>query len=317
MSNSTKIRIGTRGSPLAMAQTHEVRDRLLAAHPDLAAEPERIEIVVIQTTGDAVQDRPLSEIGGKGLFTKEIDEAMLDGRIDLAVHSMKDVATVLPDGIVLPCMLPREDVRDAFLCLTAGSIAELKQGAVVGTASLRRGSQIKARRPDIQVVNFRGNVQTRLRKLGEGQVDATLLAMAGLNRLGMADKATAPMSVEEMLPAVGQGAVGITCRSDDEEAHRRLALLNCADTFDCVTMERAFLKRLDGSCRTPIAGWARLDGQGGIVFDGLIVRPDGTGLLETSRSGPRADGIRLGDDAGRELAGSCTPDYFTIPGDNG
>lgn len=317
MTKTPKIRIGTRGSPLAMAQTHEVRDRLLAAHPDLAAAPESIEIVVIQTTGDAVLDRPLSEIGGKGLFTKEIDEAMLDGRIDLAVHSMKDVATVLPDGIVLPCMLPREDVRDAFLCPSAASIADLKHGAVVGTASLRRGAQIKARRPDIEVVTFRGNVQTRLRKLGEGQVDATLLAMAGLNRLGMADKATAPLSVEEMLPAVGQGAVGITCRADDEASHRWLAPLNCADTFDCVTAERTFLKRLDGSCRTPIAGWARLDGQGGVVFDGLVVRPDGTGLLETSRSGPRAEAVALCDDAGRELAASCTPDYFTVPGQGG
>ncbi|GAA0571955.1 hydroxymethylbilane synthase [Caenispirillum bisanense] len=313
MTDMQKIRIGTRGSPLAMAQTHEVRDRLLAAHPVLAAAPDAIEIVVIQTTGDAVLDRPLAEIGGKGLFTKEIDEAMLEGRIDIAVHSMKDVATVLPDGIVLPCMLPREDVRDAFLCPSATSIAGLRQGAVVGTASLRRGAQIKARRPDIQVVTFRGNVQTRLRKLAEGQVDATLLAMAGLNRLGLTDKVTAPLAVEEMLPAVGQGAIGITCRADDEAAHRWLAPLTCADTFDCVTAERAFLRRLDGSCRTPIAGWARLEQDGSLLFDGLIVRPDGTGLLETRRSGSRSAAAALGDAAGSDLAADCTADYFTPP----
>ena len=302
------LRIGTRGSPLALAQTHETRDRLAAAWPELAA-PGAIEIEVIKTTGDLIQDRPLAEIGGKGLFTRELDEAMLSGRIHLAVHSMKDVPTVLPDGIDLPCILPREDVRDAFISLKAGSLAELPEGAVIGSASLRRGAQILHRRPDLKVVNFRGNVQTRLRKLEEGVVDATLLAMAGLRRLGLARHVTAAIEADDMLPAVAQGAIGITCRADDIAALRYLAALNCPRSQIRVTAERAFLARLDGSCRTPIAALAELDGEM-LSLRGLIISPDGKTLHATSRTGSKSDAAAMGTDAAEELAGRAGPGFF-------
>ncbi|MBI3445097.1 MAG: hydroxymethylbilane synthase [Magnetospirillum sp.] len=302
------LRIGTRGSPLALAQTHETRDRLAAAWPDLAADG-AIEIEVIKTTGDLVQDRPLAEIGGKGLFTKELDDAMLSGRIHLAVHSMKDVPTLLPDGIILPCILPREDVRDAFISPKAASLADLPQGAVVGTASLRRGAQILHRRPDLKVVNFRGNVQTRLRKLDEGVVDATMLAMAGLRRLGLAQHVTAALSEDEMLPAVAQGAIGITCRADDDAARTYLSALNCPDSFVRVEAERAFLTRLDGSCRTPIAALAELDGES-LRFRGLIVSPDGTQIHATERTGGRTDAAAMGIDAAEELIKVAGPGFF-------
>jgi hydroxymethylbilane synthase len=302
------LRIGTRGSPLALAQTHETRDRLAAAWPELAV-PGAIEIEVISTTGDIVQDRPLAEIGGKGLFTKELDEAMLSGRIHLAVHSMKDVPTVLPDGIILPCILPREDVRDAFISPKAKSLADLPQGAVIGSASLRRGAQILNRRPDLKLVNFRGNVQTRLRKLEEGVVDATLLAMAGLRRLGLAQHVTAAIEVDEMLPAVAQGAIGITCRADDETANRYLAALNCPVSQIRVSAERAFLARLDGSCRTPIAALAELDGET-LSLRGLIISPDGKIIHGTSRQGLKSDAEAMGTDAAGELAGRAGPGFF-------
>ncbi|CAA7614867.1 Porphobilinogen deaminase [Candidatus Terasakiella magnetica] len=306
--NHPILRIGTRGSPLALAQTHETRDRLAAAWPELAA-PGAIEIEIIKTTGDLVQDRPLAEIGGKGLFTKELDEAMLAGRIHLAVHSMKDVPTLLPDGIVLPCILPREDVRDAFISLKAKSLAELPQGAVIGTASLRRGAQILNRRPDLKLVNFRGNVQTRLRKLEEGVVDATLLAMAGLRRLGLAQHVTSALDTGDMLPAVAQGAIGITCRDGDEAAHAYLAALNCPVSFVRVAAERAFLTRLDGSCRTPIAALAELDGDS-LSFRGLIVSPDGKVVHATSRAGTAAEAAVMGTDAAEELAQVAGPGFF-------
>lgn len=308
MSTQPILRIGTRGSPLALAQTHEVRDRLGAAHPALA-QPGTIEIVVIKTTGDMVLDRTLAEIGGKGLFTKEIDEAMLAGRIDIAVHSMKDVATVLPDGIVLPCILPREDPRDAFVCLKAPTLAALPAGAVIGTASLRRGAQILWRRPDLKVVPLRGNVQTRLRRLQEGAVDATLLALAGLRRLGMAEHATAVLATEDMLPAVAQGAIGITCRTGDEAAHRWLAPLNDPASATRVSAERALLAVLDGSCRTPIAALAELEG-GEVRLRGLVIRPDGTLAHETERRGPAGEAAALGADAGQELLGRAGPGFF-------
>jgi hydroxymethylbilane synthase len=234
---------------------------------------------------------------------------MLDGRIDLAVHSMKDVPTVLPDGIVLPCVLPREDVRDAFLSLKYSSLDELPEGAVIGSSSLRRGAQILNRRPDLKVVNFRGNVQSRLRKLGEGVVDATLLAMAGLNRLGMSDKATRPLETDYMLPAVAQGAIGITCRADDEAAHKFLAALNCPETMVRITAERAFLLTLDGSCRTPIAALAELDGDN-LSFRGLIVSTDGKTIHATTRQGKAADAEAMGRDAGEELKRIAGPGFF-------
>ncbi len=311
MTITPPLRIGTRGSPLAVAQAHEVRDRLASAHPELAAD-DTLEIVIIKTTGDAVLDRPLSEVGGKGLFTKEIDEAMLRGEIDLAVHSMKDVPTHMPDGIALPCMLEREDVRDVFISNKAVSLSNLAAGSVVGSASLRRQAQILAARPDLKVVTFRGNVQTRLKKLKAGEVDATLLAKAGLNRMNMADVATSVIECDEMLPAVGQGAVGVTCRSDDTNAHAALARLNHPDTVDRVTVERAFLGVLDGSCRTPIAGLAEFVADGTLFFRGLIARPDGSDVLETSRQGNRAEAEAMGRDAGWELKDRAGPGF--LPG---
>jgi hydroxymethylbilane synthase len=309
MNATLPLRIGTRGSPLALAQAYETRERLADAHPDLQPE-NTVAIEVIKTKGDKVLDRALAEIGGKGLFTKEIDDAMLDGRIDLAVHSMKDVPTWLPDGIVLPCMLPREDVRDAFISPKANGISSLPEGAVVGTASLRRQAQILAKRPDLKAVVFRGNVQTRLRKLDEGEVDATMLAMAGLHRLDMLDVATAAIEPEEMLPAVGQGAIGITCRADDEDSLRYLAALNDPDTYARVTAERALLAVLDGSCRTPIAALAEIDGEK-MRLRGLIAKPDGSQVLETTREGAVGDAEALGRDAGQELKDRAGPGFLT------
>ena len=303
MSSNPALRIGTRGSPLALAQAEETRARLEAAFPDLAG---CIAIETISTTGDRVQDRPLSEIGGKGLFTKEIDEAQLEGRVDIAVHSMKDVATRLPDGLVLAALLPREDVRDALISTKGRSLADLPQGAVVGSASLRRAAQILRRRPDLSVIPFRGNVQTRLRKLAEGQVDATLLAMAGLNRLGMMPADAVPLSVEEMLPAVAQGAIGITCREEDARALALLAALDDVPTRQRVIAERAFLAVLDGSCRTPIAGLAEFDG-GRLAFTGMILKPDGSRAYDVVASGFASDPVSLGESTAKtllELAGA-------------
>ena len=308
MNGTSILRIGTRGSPLALAQTHHIRDSLAAAWPRLA-EPGAIEIIVIRTTGDKIQDRPLAEIGGKGLFTKELDEAMEQGAIDLAVHSMKDVPTLLPEFIALPCMVEREDVRDAFISPKAQSPEDLPKGALVGTASLRRGAQLLNRRPDLKVVNFRGNVQTRLTKLAEGQVDATLLAAAGLNRLGLAHHATALLSTDFMLPAVAQGAVGVTCRADDVRAHEFLAPLAHAETMVRVTAERAFLTRLDGSCRTPIAALAEQSGDK-LSFRGLIVSPDGTTLHRVESAGSIDQAWAIGDEAAQRIRALAGPTFF-------
>ncbi|OMO62511.1 Tetrapyrrole biosynthesis, hydroxymethylbilane synthase [Corchorus olitorius] len=321
------LRIGTRGrryglvynalilmpdSPLALAQAHETRDKLMASHPELAEEG-AIEIVIIKTTGDKILSQPLADIGGKGLFTKEIDEALINGEIDIAVHSMKDVPTYLPEKTILPCNLPREDVRDAFISLTAASLAELPAGSVVGTASLRRKSQILHRYPSLKVEeNFRGNVQTRLRKLNEGVVQATLLALAGLRRLSMTENVTSTLSIDEMLPAVAQGAIGIACRSDDDKMAAYLASLNHEETRLAVACERAFLLTLDGSCRTPIAGYASKDAEGNCIFKGLVASPDGTRVLETSRKGSYSyeDMILMGKDAGKELLSRAGPGFF-------
>ncbi|MCW8863170.1 MAG: hydroxymethylbilane synthase [Rhodospirillales bacterium] len=311
MTDMPVLKIGTRGSPLALAQAHEVRDRLRAAHPELAAEG-AVEVVIIKTTGDMVLDRALSEIGGKGLFTKEIDESMMDGRIDIAVHSMKDVPTWLPDGIVLPCMLEREDPRDVFISPKAATLDDLPPGAVVGSASLRRQAQILNRRPDLKVEVFRGNVQTRLRKLEEGVVDATLLALAGLNRMDMAHVATAVIETDVLLPAVAQGAIGITCRTDDAAAHRFLRPLNHPETVVRVTAERALLAVLDGSCRTPIAALAEFDDEGMLNLRGLVARPDGTEVLGTERRGAPSDAEAMGRDAGEELKKRAGPDFMTV-----
>jgi len=308
MPSRPPLRIGTRGSPLALAQAHEVRGRLAAAFPELGGAG-AIAVVVIKTTGDAILDKALADVGGKGLFTKEIDDAMLDGRIDLAVHSMKDVPTWLPDGIILPCMLAREDPRDVFISPKAKSLDALPAGARVGSASLRRQAQILHRRPDLVVETFRGNVQTRLRKLAEGAADATLLALAGLNRLGMADVATSIIDTDDMLPAVGQGAVGVTCRADDAEALALLAALNHSETVISVGAERALLEVLDGSCRTPIGALATIDG-GGLTLKGLVARPDGSEVHTAERRGSPGDAQAIGRDAGEELKSRTGPGFF-------
>jgi hydroxymethylbilane synthase len=308
--SSPFLRIGTRGSPLALWQAHAVQADLAVAHGVALGS---IAIEVIRTTGDVIQDRPLSEAGGKGLFTKEIEQALIDGAIDLAVHSSKDMPTALPDGLELLACLPREDVRDTFISRKAGSLAELPPGAVVGTASLRRQAMVKRLRPDVSVVTFRGNVDTRLKKLDDGVVDATLLAFAGLKRLGRETAATAVLDVDQFLPAVGQGAVGIEARAADTRTRDLLERINHAETLAAVRTERAFLAVLDGSCRTPIAGHARIIGGtagGSLVFRGMILRPDGTEVHETTCKGPVADGPRLGADAARELKGRTAPGFF-------
>ncbi len=304
--SSPFLRIGTRGSPLALWQAHAVQAHLAAAH---GVAPESIAIEVIRTTGDVIQDRPLSEVGGKGLFTKEIEQALSDGAIDLAVHSSKDMPTVLPPGLELAACLPREDVRDAFISRKAASLADLPLGAVVGTASLRRQAMVKRLRPDISVVTFRGNVDTRLRKLEDGVVDATLLAFAGLKRLGREAAATAVLEVDQFLPAVGQGAIGIEARAADSRTCDLLAKINHAETLAAVQTERSFLAVLDGSCRTPIAGHARIMGNS-VVFRGMILRPDGSEVHETTCKGAVEDGPLLGADAARELKGRAAPDFF-------
>ena len=292
-------RIGTRGSPLALAQAEEVRARLTAAHPALAAEG-AVEIVVITTTGDRDRSRPLSEIGGKGLFTKEIEEALLEDRIDLAVHSMKDVPTWLPEGLEISTILPREDARDALFSSVADSLTALPEGAVVGTVSLRRQAQLLALRPDLEVVPLRGNVDTRLRKLEEGQVAATLLAVAGLRRLGQAERITAALEPEEMLPAVAQGAVGLEVRQDDAEVQALLAPLDDADSATRVRAERACLEVLDGSCRTPIAAYAEL-AAGRLRLRGLVALPDGSQVFSAEAEADAADAEGLGRALGQEL----------------
>ena len=307
---ATALRLGTRGSPLALAQAHEVRDRLAKAH---GLAPDLIEISVIKTSGDRILDRPLAEIGGKGLFTKEIEEALLANEIDLAVHSMKDMQTLLPDGLVIGATLPREDVRDAFISLQYGSLAELPAGAVVGTSSLRRQAQVKRLRPDLEVVGFRGNVQTRLKKLQDGVAVATFLACAGLNRLGLADRIARAVPVEEMLPAVAQAAIGIEIRAGDQRVATLIAPLDHPDTGVCVAAERAFLKRLEGSCRPPIGGLAVLDGDTR-RFSGEILTPDGKACHALVRTGPRADAEKIGDAAAQELLGRAGPGFFATPG---
>ncbi|MEY4304467.1 MAG: hypothetical protein RIT52_642 [Pseudomonadota bacterium] len=300
------LKIGTRGSPLALAQAHETRDRLAAAF-SLAAEA--FEIVVIKVTGDQILDRALKEIGGKGLFTREIEEALLAGDIDIAVHSMKDMPTIQPDGLILDCYLPREDVRDAFVSPGVARLMDLPQGAVVGSSSLRRRAQLAHRRPDLQLVEFRGNVQTRMKKLADGVAAATFLAMAGLNRLGLADVARSAIDPEEMLPAVAQGAIGIERRAADGRVAALLAAIHHRDTGLRLAAERAFLLRLDGSCETPIAGLALLDGDS-LWLRGEVLRPDGTQVITGERRGLAADGAAMGTDLAAELLTRAGPGFF-------
>jgi hydroxymethylbilane synthase len=305
-SPASPFRIGTRGSPLALAQAHETRDRLGAA---FGLPQEAFEIVVIKVTGDAVQDRPLKEIGGKGLFTREIEDALLDGSIDIAVHSMKDMPVEQPEGLILDTYLPREDVRDAFVSLGGGALADLAQGAVVGTSSLRRKAQLLARRPDLQIVEFRGNVQTRLRKLSEGVAEATFLAIAGLNRLGMADVPRHAIEPEDILPAVAQGAIGIERRVNDSRAASMLEAIHHRPTGQRLAAERAFLAALDGSCQTPIAGLAELDG-GNLRLRGEILRVDGSEVISDDQTTAIEDGAELGREMARKMLEKAGPGFF-------
>jgi hydroxymethylbilane synthase len=305
-SSAALLRIGTRGSPLALAQARMVRARLAAQH---GVDEERIILTVIRTTGDVIQDRTLAAAGGKGLFTKEIEEALRADAIDLAVHSAKDVPTVLPDGLILTAVLPREDARDVFIGRTVKTLRELPAGAVVGTASLRRQAIVKRLRPDLEVVPIRGNVDTRLRKLGEGVVDATLLALAGLKRLGLTDAASSIFTLEEFLPAVGQGIVAIETRADDGRTRTLLEAINHAETAIALASERAFLAVLDGSCRTPIAGHATV-ADGRLRLHGLIAKPDGSESFECRREGMSGEAVALGADAGAELKRRAGADFL-------
>lgn len=303
---SAPLNIGTRGSPLALAQAYETRERLAAAFDlPLAA----FAIVVIKTTGDKIIDRPLKEIGGKGLFTREIEQDMLSGNIDIAVHSMKDMPTVQPDGLILDTYLPREDVRDAFISPWATGLDALAGGAVVGTSSLRRKAQLKLRRPDLQVVEFRGNMQTRLQKLDDDVAKATFLAMAGLNRLKMDHVPKYAIEVADMLPAVAQGAIGVERRIDDTRAADMLAAIHDTPTGQRLAAERAFLKALDGSCETPIAGLAELDGDT-LRLRGEVLRPDGSDHVTADVSGSIADGAAMGAEMARTMLAQAGPSFF-------
>lgn len=303
MQATAPIRIGTRGSPLALAQAHQVRDRLRAEH---GLPEDAISITVIKTTGDRVLDRPLADIGGKGLFTKEIEEALLANEIDLAVHSMKDMQTELPKGLAIGAMLPREDVRDAFISLRFARLEDVPPGTVIGTSSLRRQAQILNVRPDLRVRGFRGNVQTRLRKLESGEAGATFLAVAGLKRLGLTERITAIIPAEVMLPAVAQGAIGVEIRADDTITARQIAPLNDEATTIAVTCERAFLRRLEGSCRTPIAGLAGIAG-GKISFKGEVLSPDGKMAYRVERTDSAERAVLVGEAAADEILKTADP----------
>ncbi|WP_298920356.1 hydroxymethylbilane synthase [uncultured Roseobacter sp.] len=302
----TPLKIGTRGSPLALAQAYETRERLSAA---FGLSENCFDIVVIKVTGDAIQDRPLKEIGGKGLFTREIEEDLLSGKIDIAVHSMKDMPTVQPDGLILDTYLPREDVRDAFVSPALTAVADLAPGAVVGTSSLRRKAQLLNRRPDLNVVEFRGNVQTRLKKLHDGVAECTFLATAGLNRLAMEDVPATPISPDDMLPAVAQGAIGIERRTNDENTAEILAAIHHMETGQRLAAERRFLLTLDGSCETPIAGLAELEG-GQLRLRGEVLRPDGSQAVTGERMGAIAEGSTMGQELAEELLSRAGPGFF-------
>ncbi len=293
MSGNSIIRIGTRGSPLALAQAHETRSRLMAAH---GLDEKQFEIVVINTTGDRVLNQPLAEIGGKGLFTFEIEEALHNGSIDLAVHSMKDMPALLPDGLAIAAILEREDPRDAFVSVNYKSLQDMPQGGLLGSSSVRRNAQALRIRPDLKSVQFRGNVQTRMRKLAEGVAEATFLAVAGLNRLGMAHHISSIMDMDEMLPAVAQGAIGIEVKQNNTRAQDLVQAIHHNTSGIAIECERAFLARLDGSCRTPIAGHARIEG-GKLFFKGQILALDGTTSSEVSKEGALEDAAKIGVEA--------------------
>lgn len=301
------LRIGTRGSPMALHQAGLVRDRLRASHPDLAA-PGAVELVPIRTTGDRVQTRLLSEIGGKGLFTKEIEEALLDNRIDLAVHSLKDMETVLPAGLAIGCVLPRDDPRDALVARGFSTLDDLPRGARIGTASLRRRAQLLRCRSDLAIEPMRGNVNTRLAKLDAGEVDALVVALCGLERLGQAGLASAVLPPDLMLPAVGQGALAVECRATDAPVRRLLAPLHDPATGACVAAERAMLAALDGSCRTPIAGLATIAGHC-LTLDALLLSPSGDAERRGRIAGADADAAAIGTELGERLRRGAGPKF--------
>ncbi len=304
---SRPLRIGTRGSPMALYQAGLVRDRLRAAHPSLAAEG-AVSLVAIRTTGDRVQTRLLAEIGGKGLFTKEIEEALLDRRVDLAVHSLKDMETVLPAGLVIGCVLPRDDPRDALVSRAGASLAALPRGARIGTASLRRRAQLLRQRGDLELLPMRGNIDTRLAKLDAGDVAALVLALCGPERLGKAGLASEILAPEVMLPAVGQGALAIECREADEALRQLLAPLNDPASAACVAAERAMLAALDGSCRTPIAGLAVI-AEGRLGLDALLLAPDGSAERRGHIAGAIGDAVALGTELGERLRRAAGPQF--------
>ena len=300
-----KVVIGSRGSRLAIWQAEWVKARLLHIAPDL-----EVEIKKIKTTGDKILDVPLAKVGGKGLFVKEIEEAMLRGEVDLAVHSMKDVPTMLPQGLHLGAVCSREDPRDAFISRKKGEeftireFREIPEGAVIGTSSLRRSCQLLHMRPDLKILQLRGNVDTRFRKLDEGQFDAIILATAGVKRLGWEERITERISPELILPAIGQGAIGIECRMDDGFINELLSPLNHRETSLSVTAERAFLKRLEGGCQVPIAAYARVveeEGRELLTIDGLVGSVDGKVIIRDSRKGPAEDAAAIGDALARDL----------------
>ncbi len=297
------LRVATRGSPMALRQTALVRDRLISLYPELA-----LEIVTVRTTGDRVQDRLLAEIGGKGLFTKEIEETLRSGQADLAVHSLKDMETRLPARLVIGCVLPRDDPRDALVARGAVRLADLPKAARIGTASLRRRAQLLRHRPDLVVRPIRGNAGTRLKKLADGEFDAIVLALCGLERLGEAHRVSEILPCEVMLPAVGQGALAVECRADDDAMRQLLAPLDDPDTAARVGAERAMLAALDGSCRTPIAGLAVLDG-GRLILDGLLLTPDGSGAIRGRETGAVNDADRIGAALGAELRRRAGAEY--------
>ena len=296
MSNNI-IRIATRQSPLALWQAHYVRDRLLECHPDLT-----VELVTMVTKGDIILDTPLTKVGGKGLFVKELEVAMLEGRADIAVHSMKDVPVAFPEGLGLVTICQREDPRDAFVSNNFNSLDQLPSGSIVGTSSLRRQCQLRARRPDLTILDLRGNVGTRLGKLDNGHYDAIILAAAGLKRLKLEERIRAYMSPEESLPAVGQGAVGIECRLDDHKTRELLAPLNDINTQVRVLAERAMNARLEGGCQVPIGSYAELEGDT-LWLRALVGAPDGSQIIRGERRGPVKDAEKMGVELAEELLG--------------
>ena len=289
------LKIATRGSPLALWQAEWVQKRILAQYSEIT-----VELLILKTEGDRIQDRPLSDVGGKGLFIKELENALLDGRADLAVHSMKDVTCFLPEGLEISVIAKREDPGDAWLCPKYGKIENFPQGGVVGTSSLRRASQLKHHRPDLLVRNLRGNVQTRIRKLDRGEVDATILAVAGLKRINLEERITEVLPMEWMLPAIGQGAIGIETRIDDQETLSRILHLHDQETWDCLLAERALLTELEGNCQLPLAGYCVLKGDE-LVLRALIGDPEGKSILRYEAHSPRENALKLGQDVAQWL----------------